>query len=104
MKILIRDIDDETHKQARFAALKLRLSLNKFVIEAIKEKIDRQPIDKKEMTNMEIKNRLEYLRKEIRAERISYGEIAELQSLVKFIDKDDLELLECAGVPEKGND
>lgn len=47
-----------------------------------------------------IKERLEYLRQELRAERISYGELAELQSLVPYIDKGDVELLEAAGVPE----
>ena len=47
-----------------------------------------------------IKKRLEYLRREIHKERISYGEIAELQSLVPYIDKGDIELLEWAGVPE----
>lgn len=47
-----------------------------------------------------IKKRLEQLRKELRAERISYGELAELQSLSKYIDKNDIELLEAAGVPE----
>ena len=41
-----------------------------------------------------IKKRLEYLRGEIRAERISYGEIAELQGLAEHIDKDDVELLQ----------
>lgn len=46
------------------------------------------------------KYRLEYLRGEIEHECISYGEIAELQSLVKFIPKDDVLLLEWAGVPE----
>lgn len=49
-----------------------------------------------------IKERLEYLRGEIRAERISYGEIAELQSLAPHIDPDDAELLEWAGIPEFG--
>lgn len=44
--------------------------------------------------------RLEYLRGELRAERISLGEIAELQSLVPHIDPNDTELLEAAGVPE----
>lgn len=44
--------------------------------------------------------RLEYLRGELRAGRISYGEIAELQSLAKHIDAGDTELLEAAGVPE----
>ena len=47
-----------------------------------------------------IKARLEYLRKEIEAERISTGEILELQSLAKHIEKDDVLLLEWAGVPE----
>jgi len=52
------------------------------------------------MKTTEIKNRIEYLRGEIKAERISYGEIAELQSLSKYIDKGDVELLQWAGVPE----
>ena len=43
-----------------------------------------------------IKARLEYLRQEIRAERISYGEIAELQGLIKHIDNNDMELLQWA--------
>jgi hypothetical protein len=51
-------------------------------------------------TSKEIENRLEYLRGEIVAERISYGEIAELQSLIKYIPSDDVLLLEWAGVPE----
>lgn len=46
--------------------------------------------------------RLEYLRGEIRAERISYGELAELESLTEHIDPTDVELLEWAGVPEEG--
>jgi hypothetical protein len=51
-------------------------------------------------TKKEIKDRLEYLRGEIQAERISYEEIAELQSLVDHIEPDDVLLLEWAGVPE----
>lgn len=43
---------------------------------------------------------LEYLRGELRAERISYGELHELQSLAQHIDAGDVELLEAAGVPE----
>ena len=50
----------------------------------------------KPMSQKEIKERLEYLRGEIRAERISYGELFELQSLAKYIDKDDVELLQWA--------
>lgn len=45
-------------------------------------------------------DRLEYLRGEIRAERISYGELAELQGLAAHIDPFDVELLEWAGVSE----
>jgi hypothetical protein len=47
-----------------------------------------------------IKQRLEYLRGEIQAERISYGEVAELQDLAPHIDSGDVELLQWAGVPE----
>ena len=50
-----------------------------------------------------IKKRLEYLRHELRAERISYGELNELQSLAEYIEPDDVELLEAAGVPEFDN-
>lgn len=52
------------------------------------------------MTKAKAKRRLEYLRKELRKERISYGELFELQSLIPCIDPDDVELLEAAGVPE----
>lgn len=48
-----------------------------------------------------IAKRLRYLRGEIVAERISYGEIAELQSLAEYIDPGDMLLLEWAGVPEE---
>ena len=53
------------------------------------------------MKTIEVKERLEYLRKELREERISYGELAELQSLVEHIDSNDVELLQAAGVPEE---
>ena len=51
-------------------------------------------------TEKAIKNRLEYFRAEIEAERISYGEIAELQELAKFIEPGDTMLLEWASIPE----
>ena len=44
--------------------------------------------------------RLEYLRGEIEAERISYREIAELQSLSGYIKPNDVVLLEWAAVGE----
>lgn len=47
-----------------------------------------------------VKERLEYLREQIRKENISYGEIAELQGLAKHIESNDVELLEWAGVKE----
>lgn len=47
--------------------------------------------------------RLEYLRKELLAERISYAEIAELQTLAPYIDENDVELLEAAGISETKN-
>jgi hypothetical protein len=51
--------------------------------------------------NTEIKKRLEYIREEIQKECISYGEIAELQALKSYIDKDDMELLQWAETEEK---
>jgi hypothetical protein len=48
----------------------------------------------------EIQDRLEYLRGELRAERISQGELMELQGLADYIDPGDVELLEAAGVEE----
>ena len=51
-------------------------------------------------TMQAIRDRLEYLRGEINAERISYGEIAELQDLAEYIEPGDVQLLEWAGVPE----
>jgi hypothetical protein len=48
----------------------------------------------------EHEERLEYLRAELRAERISYSELAELQSLAEHIDPSDVELREAAGLPE----
>lgn len=55
------------------------------------------------MTRNEIEARLEYLRGELRAERISYGELAELQGLAESIPADDVELREAAGLPERSN-
>ena len=51
----------------------------------------------------QIRDRLEELRVEIEAERISYSEIAELQRLAKYIAPGDVVLLEWAGVPGKIN-
>lgn len=56
--------------------------------------------NREKVTEIIMKERLEYLRREIRAERISYAEIAELQSLSQYIAPGDVELLEWAGVPE----
>lgn len=45
--------------------------------------------------------RLEALRVELQAERISYGELAELQDLADEIQPGDVELAEAAGIPEE---
>jgi hypothetical protein len=52
---------------------------------------------KKAMEN--IQKRLKEIKKSIEDENISYGEIAELQSLRKYI-KDDTVLMEWAGIKE----
>lgn len=52
----------------------------------------------------DISERLEHLRGELRAQRISYGELFELQSLAEHIAPGDVELLEAAGVPEHPDD
>jgi hypothetical protein len=46
------------------------------------------------------KERLEEIREELDNESISYGELVELQELTEFIDENDVQLLEAAGVPE----
>jgi hypothetical protein len=51
-----------------------------------------------------IENRLEELRKELREERISYGELIELQNLSNYIDENDIELRQAAGIPENKNE
>lgn len=52
------------------------------------------------MTRKHATERLEHIRQQLRAECVSYEELAELESLVPFIDPEDAELLEAAGVPE----
>ena len=52
------------------------------------------------MNLLEIKKRLEELRIELKNECISYGELVELYSLREYIEENDVELLEAAGVPE----
>lgn len=62
------------------------------------EQIDR------EIGRMRVQARLEYLRGEIEAERISYGEIAELQGLAEHIDPSDTLLRQWAGIEENDDD
>lgn len=54
-----------------------------------------------EAHRLQIAWRLEYLRGLIRAGCISYGELAELQSLSDHIEFGDVELLQWAGVSEE---
>lgn len=50
-----------------------------------------------------IKEQLSSIRKAIEDENVSYGEIAFLQGHFKYIPKDDILLLEWAGVEEQAN-
>lgn len=50
-----------------------------------------------------IKKQLSSIRKAIEDENVSYGEIVFLQAHVKYIPKDDILLLEWAGVEEQTN-
>lgn len=43
---------------------------------------------------------LEGIRDSINKEEVSYSELITLQNLIPFISKDDIQLLEAAGVPE----
>ena len=52
------------------------------------------------MKKKDAKKRLEKIRKSLRDENISYSELDELQNLTEYIEDDDVELLESAGVPE----
>lgn len=52
------------------------------------------------MTKKQIEKRLNYLRNEIEKEQISYYEMTELQDLSKYIDKNDIFLLQWAGIPK----
>lgn len=69
-------------------------------IEASKKKARKRRAEQVMYIPNKIKERLEYLRGEIEAERISYGEIIELQSLSDYIDPSDVVLREWAGLPE----
>lgn len=55
------------------------------------------------MTEKQITARLEYLRTQIDNECISYGEIAELESLAEHIEHHDIQLLQWTGEPEFGD-
>ena len=51
-------------------------------------------------STVSVSARLERLRGELRAGTISYGDLAELESLAEYIDSGDVELLEAAGIAE----
>ena len=59
-----------------------------------------EELDARRAAAAEIRARLEYLRGELRAERMSLDELIDLQGLAEHIEPGDLELLEPAGVPE----
>jgi len=99
---LLRDIGEEYNRVLDEAARECHKTWSWGEI-ALRLGVTRQAAQKrwgKDNDDMTIAARLEELRTEIRAERISYSEIAELQGLADHIDPDDTELLEWAGVPE----
>jgi hypothetical protein len=51
---------------------------------------------------LEAKMRLQDIRESIKNESISFGELIELEGLAKqgYVEKDDAQLLEWAGIPE----
>jgi hypothetical protein len=49
----------------------------------------------------QVKKKLEYLRAKVRKESMTYGDLVDLELLVKYIEPNDLELLQAAGVFEK---
>jgi polyhydroxyalkanoate synthesis regulator phasin len=57
-------------------------------------------VDGGKMNHKQATKRLDEIKKSIEKENISYGEIAELQTLIEYIDDGDVVLLEWAGVPE----
>jgi hypothetical protein len=68
-------------------------------------KVNWQAGDRKEKLSerwIEAKMRLKDIRESINSESISYGELTELAGLAKqgYVDKDDAQLLEWAGIPE----
>jgi hypothetical protein len=63
-----------------------------------------EPAGDETATADDIAGRLEYLRGQLRAECISWSELADLQGLAEHIEPGDLELLEAAGVPESPPD
>jgi hypothetical protein len=52
------------------------------------------------MTTEQGKQRIEELRAILRNEDMSSGELHELQNMTEFIEDDDVEMLEAAGIPE----
>lgn len=64
--------------------------------ESSKKKVN----EAKKIKEKDAKKRLEQIRKSLRREDLSYGEIAELEALSDFIETDDIELRQAAGLPE----
>lgn len=83
-----------------------KLKSNNRINKVITKKMEKCEICKKGVSNSLYKlngrkvhkycMRLEKIRESIKAENISYSEIAELQSLIKYIEAGDVELLQWA--------
>ena len=95
--------DNELKIFAELESLKYPDTGERFMsdIEEIENYLDDNGYGDEEFDIISIEQRLRYLEKEIKNERISYAEIAELESLSNFIDENNKLLLQWAGVPEK---
>ena len=89
----LADYIDDDDVQLLEAAGVEEFSRNKAARPAMHKSSPKKPTRK-------IKARLEELRRILEDESISYGELAELQGLADYIDDDDVQLLEAAGVEE----
>jgi hypothetical protein len=104
--ILMRDKNALIEKSNRFNAKRLGQLADKVATSRLAQKLARQVAEQEGWTlgNDETKGRLEALRGELTAERMSQGEYCELADLALYIDPEDVQLLEPAGVPEFEDD
>lgn len=95
--------DNELKIFAELESLKYPDTGERFMsdIDEIENYLDDNGYGDEEYDIVSIEKQLNYLEKEIKNERISYTEIAELELLSNFIEETNTLLLQWTGVPEK---